>query len=146
MVASPVRLPVDQDTHSFGGSGDAVSQDEHEVQADSNEEDRRYQEYVDDEEATERRASDGIAAEDELRDAIADDRETAGLRLGTDDDGPGRVLVPSKELAGEPHAQGHPQENDAREGQFISRGNLNEPDRNTWAMWMPTMSTMAEAP
>ena len=30
--------------------------------------------------------------------------------------------------------------------QFISRGNLYEPARNTWAMCMPTISTIADAP
>ncbi len=30
--------------------------------------------------------------------------------------------------------------------QFISRGYLYEPNRYTWAMWMPTIRTIAEAP
>ena len=46
-----------------------MAQDEQQVQAEPREDERRDQKDVDDEEAAQRRPADGVAAEDEARDA-----------------------------------------------------------------------------
>ena len=48
--------------------------------------------------------------------------------LGADDDRPGRVLVPAQELAGEAHAERAARAAGRPISQFISRGNLYEPE------------------
>ena len=99
---------------------------------------------MDREEAAERRAADGVAAEDEARDVLADDGQPARL-LGADDDRPGRVLVPAQELPGESHAERKRQQQHAGEPVHLARELVRAGEEHL-AMWRPTMSTIADAP
>ena len=66
--------------------------------------------------------------------------------LGADDDRPGRVLVPAQELPGEAHPERQREEQRRRRASSSPAGTCTIPTRNTCPMWMPTMSTIAEAP
>ncbi len=87
-------------------------QDEIEVKSDESENHRRNEKYVDGEEAAQRRAADGLAAENEACQVLAHEGRPPCL-LGAHDDGPRRVLVPAEELPSKSHPQREHQEKDA---------------------------------
>ncbi len=80
--------------------GNAVAQDQPEMERDEDEHQRRHEKDVDREKAAQGRAADRRSAEDELRQPVADERNAPGL-FGRDHHRPGGVLIPTQQLAGE---------------------------------------------
>ena len=95
-----------------GRFGDPVAEDEPQVQRHEREDQAGHDEDVDRKKPAQGRAADGFAAEDELRQPFSDERHAARL-FRRDDDGPGGILVPSQQLAGETHHQGEAEQQHA---------------------------------
>ena len=113
----------------FGRLGNAVAQDEPKVQPDKSKNEAGHDENVNRKKPGKGCATDGVAAQNKMREPLADERRAPGL-FRRDDHGPNGVLIPAQELAGKTHDQSESQKQHAGRpvqfaGKFVGAGQKN---------------------